>query len=684
MARTYKLKSLAGDDTDREKIDFASLLNSQQLAAVTSGPGPSLVIAGAGSGKTRTLTYRVAYLLETGVPPQNILLLTFTNKAAREMLGRVREIVPDDTAAIWGGTFHSVGNRILRRHADMIGFTPAFSILDRDDQAAMLRATVKESGIDKDRLKDKRFPKAPVLSAVFSMKQNLDVEMDGLLEERYEHLCEYWEDMKQVFARYEDRKLECNSMDFDDLLCKTLVMLDTNAELREGYQHKFQAILVDEYQDTNPVQSRLIDLLASRHRHLMVVGDDAQSIYSWRGADYRNILGFPDRYEDSARYKIETNYRSTPEILNLANMSIGRNRYQFPKKLQSAQDPGDKPALVHLPDDQAQAHFVTQRIADLQEEGVPLEEIAVLYRAHFHSMDIQMGLTRLKIPFRITSGLRFFEQAHIKDIVAFMRLVVNPRDEVSFRRMVGMVHGIGDATATGLWNSWLASPACEEGPLPECYSDFMKHFKVPKRSKPEWEQLIYTMNELAFSGKPVKPASMVKSITEGFYADVMQTEYANLERRIQDLEQFGNYSESYDDTELFLSELALLSSVDTGGERPRDDEKKEEVVMSSIHQAKGLEWNHVFIVWLTEGMFPNRRAIEGDGIDSDGASVAEAIEEERRLFYVGVTRARKDLYLTYPLRWSTSKGLMPQSPSRFVAELPSYVYEVWDVEGDFF
>ena len=439
MARQYTLQRHAAPGGPR--IDFAAELNPQQLAAVTAPPGPALVIAGAGSGKTRTLTYRVAYLLENGIPTSGILLLTFTNKAAREMLDRVANLRPNDITGLWGGTFHSIGNRILRRHAEAAGFAPGFSIMDREDQQDMLDGVIANLGIDP---KDKRFPKGEVLADVFSFAINTGRSIDQVLVEKYPHFLEFSEPVAKAQQRYEERKKAANSMDFDDLLEKTLMLLKSRPEIAEHYQRQFQFVLVDEYQDTNRIQADFIDILAARHRNVMVVGDDAQSIYSWRGANFKNILEFPKRYPGATVYKIETNYRSVPDILEVANAAIAANVEQFPKELVSSREAAPtKPALVPLGDSNQQALFVAQRVLDLREEGLDLNEIAVLYRAHYHSMEVQMELTRHGIPFQITSGLRFFEQAHIKDVAAFLKYVVNPWDEVAFKRMARLLPGMG-------------------------------------------------------------------------------------------------------------------------------------------------------------------------------------------------------------------------------------------------
>src|SRR2546425_3683818 len=394
------------------QIDYARELNPQQHAAVTAVPGPALVIAGAGAGKTRTLIYRVAFLLEQGIPADRILLLTFTNKAAKEMMRRVAELLGGEIPALWGGTFHSVGNRILRRHADLLGYARDFTILDREDARDLIAACLDEAEID---LKDTDFPKADMLADIFSLAINREKSVAQILEEQYAYFSPRAPQIEDVGRRYVERKRAGGVIDFDDLLVLWLKLLQEHAEIREQYQRRFQFILVDEYQDTNILQSDLIDLLAARHHNVMVVGDDSQSIYSWRGANFQNILQFPKRYPEARIYKIETNYRSTPEILSLANAAIAANVHQFGKQLTTARSSGVKPMLIPCLDANQQAAFVARRVLELREEGVTLNDMAVLYRSHFHALELQLELTRRNIPIAITSGIRFFEigRAHV-------------------------------------------------------------------------------------------------------------------------------------------------------------------------------------------------------------------------------------------------------------------------------
>jgi DNA helicase-2/ATP-dependent DNA helicase PcrA len=668
MARQYTLHRPS--HSAASGIDYKAALNDEQYAAVSSPAGRALVIAGAGSGKTRTLTYRVAWLLDHGIDAREVLLLTFTNKAAREMTERVRELVPHDTSALWAGTFHSIGSRILRRHAEDLGFTRSFSILDRDDQKSLLSAVIAKCDID---TKQRRFPKPDVLASMFSLVENTGASLEEVIAARYDRFYDWTEQIHEVREGYIEKKQETNSMDFDDLLVITVRLFEEFPDVLELYQKRFRHILVDEYQDTNSVQDRMIDLLAGRDNSLMAVGDDAQSIYSWRGADMSLILGFPQRYTGASVFTIETNYRSVPEILDLSNAAIRSNRGRFDKNLRASRGAlGTRPALVALPDPSTQAAFVAQRMLELRDEGIALEEMAVLYRAHFQSLEIQMELTARGIPFSITSGLRFFEQAHIKDVSAFMRFVVNRRDEVSFLRMVSLLPGCGAVAAGRLWNQWLATGMSANETPPPKWSDILLDFKVPKKSASHWQQLCYTLDELTPGGEYATPSAMIFSILEGVYNDYLQASFENAEIRRADIERLSEYGGNFSDILEFLEQLSLMSSTDgqpTGERNEPDDEK---VTLSSIHQAKGLEWKVVFLIWLVEGQFPNGRILEADDQDM--------LEEERRLFYVALTRAKDELYLTYPMMNPKSySGDVICRPSSFLDDCPAEMLEEWNV-----
>jgi len=652
---------------------------------VTAPPGPLLVIAGAGSGKTRTLTYRVAYLLENGIDPRNILLLTFTNKAARQMLDRVANLLPVDASGLWGGTFHSVGNRMLRRHGSALGYSSGFTIMDREDQKDLINTVVAGAGIDP---KEIRFPKGDVLAEIFSFVVNTETSMEELLAEKFPYFLSLLEKIQDVHDRYEKRKKATNSLDFDDLLEKTLSMLQQHEGIAAFYRRQFQFILVDEYQDTNKIQADLVDLLALDHRNVMVVGDDAQSIYSWRGANFQNILEFPKRYPDAHVFKIEMNYRSVPEILEVANAAIEANVRQFRKHLSATRESNAaKPALVALNDGAEQAQFVAQRILELRDENVDLRQIAVLYRAHYHAIELQLELSRRGIPYQITSGVRFFEQAHIKDVTAFIRFVANPRDEVAFKRMVKLLRGIGNRTAENLWRAWedglavagIGDPGSEAtsapaGVIPTSrdynFGERLLAMNVPAKSKKSWTQLAHTLDEIAPGGQPNSPSDMIRSVVEAIYDDYAKVNFTNYELRREDLDQLAVFARQFKDVHEFLSQLALISNVDAEA-APNQTGDKEAVNLSTVHQAKGLEFHTVFVIWLTDGMFPSSRSLD----------TRDALEEERRLFYVAITRARDELYLTFPhMRLSGGYGDVFQRPSRFLQEIPSALLEDWQVK----
>ena len=681
MSRQYTLQRAPTSTSIH--IDYAAELNEQQHAAVTAPPGPQLIIAGAGSGKTRTLTYRVAYLLENGIDPRNILLVTFTNKAARQMLDRVANLLPVDAGGIWGGTFHSIGNRMLRRHGSALGYSSGFSIMDREDQKDLINSVVAAAGIDP---KEIRFPKGDVLAEIFSFVINTEMPMEEMLAGKFPYFLPLLDKIKDVHARYEKKKKATNSLDFDDLLEKTLSMLKQHEHIAEFYRRQFQFILVDEYQDTNKIQADLIDTLASDHKNVMVVGDDAQSIYSWRGANFKNILEFPKRYPDARVFKIEMNYRSVPEILQVANAAISANVEQFRKNLAATRESNAvKPAVVALNDGSEQAQFVAQRILELRDENVDLNDIAVLYRAHYHAVELQLELSRRGIPYQITSGIRFFEQAHIKDVTAFIRFVANPRDEVAFKRMVKLLPGIGNRSAENLWNEWdkslntvaaVADRGSDNAETSTGVSDPGYNFgerllamNAPSKSKKMWTQLAHTLDEIAPGSQPNPPSEMITSIVEAIYDDYAKVNFTNYELRKEDLNQLAAFSRQFKDVNEFLAQLALISNVDAEV-APNQTGENEAVNLSTVHQAKGLEFHTVFAIWLTDGMFPSARSLD----------TREALEEERRLFYVAITRAKDELYLTYPhMRLTGGYGDVFQRPSRFLKEIPNKLVEDWQV-----
>jgi DNA helicase II / ATP-dependent DNA helicase PcrA len=642
-------------------LDYENELNDEQLKVVTAPDGPILVIAGAGSGKTRVVTYRVVHLLERGVSPQAILLLTFTNKAAREMLRRVEHLIKIDTRYMWGGTFHHIANLILRQNGKQIGFTPSFTILDNEDAKDIVELAIRDAKIDP---RERRFPKGQVLKEVFSYAINTLEDVEATVKTRFPHFMEIIDEVVTVQEGYTRRKREANAMDFDDLLYYWHSLLAQDEALRKQYATVFSHILVDEYQDTNRIQAEIVDFMGSINRNVTVVGDDAQSIYSFRGANFRNILEFPKRYSDARVYRLETNYRSTPEILDLANNAISHNEHQFEKNLKAVKTTGVVPVLTAVRDVIQQAEFVAQRILELRDEGVHLSEIAVLYRAHYHCMEVQMELTRRDIPFEIRSGLRFFEQAHIKDVIAFLRVMVNAKDEVSWKRIFKMFPRIGKKTADRIYDYVKSF----QNPLPLFVDKKIgeKFGSLQKETVNTWSKLFTELEELQ---KYDAPGDMISSVLKHGYLEYLKFTYPNHENRLEDIAQLINFSTEYHSLVDFLSELSLMSGVSGEEVVAAEGEEQEKVVLSTIHQAKGLEWKAVFVIWCAEGRFPNPKAVE------EGET-----EEERRLFYVAATRAMDELYLCYPLlQFDRQMGHIILKPSRFVAELKSGLYDEWQV-----
>ena len=658
-------------------LDYEGELNPQQWAAVTCPPGPSLVIAGAGSGKTRTLTYRVAYLIEHGIAPHQILLLTFTNKAAQEMMDRVSLLLGRELPSLWGGTFHSIGNRILRRHAPAIGYPQNFTIMDREDAKSLLKACIEEKKNDQDA----QFPKAEVVGNIFSQAVNRMIPLASMIQSQFRHFEHLTAQLESVCQRYRARKIENGLMDFDDLLALWLELFDKDENARRQYQRRFRHLLVDEYQDTNKLQGRLIDRLAAEHGNVMAVGDEDQSIYSWRGADFRNILGFPERYSSAKTFKIETNYRSTPEILRLANEIISANGNQFEKRLRSARGAGQKPALASCDDANEQASFVTQRVLELREAGEKLSDMAVLYRSHRHAMELQLELTKQEIPFVITSGIRFFEQVHVKDATAYLKMVANPRDGVAFQRLAKMLPGIGDKMADKLWRQFLKQ------------SPNNLHFKkepknggrqtwsiaerlancdqaVPKKARADWARWSATMAQLEAEPMRCDPGEMIEWILDAGYEEHLQNHFENYQSRLEDLQQLAQYARMFENLEDFLAQLALETNLEAE-DRAAQTNEADRLRLTTIHQAKGLEFSVVFIIMLCQGLFPSSRSLREEETGE---------EEERRLFYVAATRAKNELYLSFPkMRFALGQQDNWLQPSQFLTELPEECYESWEL-----
>jgi DNA helicase-2/ATP-dependent DNA helicase PcrA len=646
---TFVLPPDAGGPS--KTIDYANALNQEQLAVVLGGEGACLVLAGAGSGKTRTLTYRVAYLIERGVEPSSILLLTFTNKASKEMVERVQMVLGPTAKGIWGGTFHSIAARLLRSFAGELGYEPNFSILDQEDSRDLIKAVMKDLSIDP---KARRFPTAGVVGDILSFARNTQQPITAALELKHPNFQQFDGEITEIGRQYQLRKKSANAMDFDDLLTNMAMLLD-HPSIGPRLSARFQYVMVDEYQDTNAVQARLVKGFSKQHGNVVAVGDDAQSIYAFRGADVKNILSFPEQFPDAKIFKLLTNYRSTPEILALANDSLSHNQDQFEKELVGLRASGDKPKLVSCSSASQEARYVAENILQTRAKGTALANMAVLFRSSAHSQQLEFELIKRDIPYEYRGGQKFFERAHIKDVVSFLRVFQNPKDEIAWLRVLGLQTGIGAATAISLSAQIRASEFI--GDIAEAVGTT----RPPSRGQSGWQDFVRIITAMVNIGR--LPAPLIRSVAGSTYQDYLEREYPNFRERLEDLEQLALFAESYDDLTNFLNDLSLYDSVSAGRqEAGRGDEEK--MVLSTIHQAKGLEWDTVFIIHLADTAFPNRRAMAEEG----------GMEEERRLFYVAVTRARRELHLSYPMTMG-HEMLVFNQPSTFVDEVDPRLFE---------
>jgi DNA helicase-2/ATP-dependent DNA helicase PcrA len=643
-------------------IDFKAQLNDEQYAAVTAEPGPLLILAGAGSGKTRTLTYRVAWLLSQGVRPGEILLLTFTNKAAKEMLHRVHELSGIEPKRFWGGTFHSIGHRSLRMFGEAIGLAKNFTILDAEEAERLLKQTVESQ--DRTFFKDKTRPKPGPLFGIISLARNTQLTVEATVEKYFPHYSDISDRLPAFAKAYDLRKREQKVCDYDDLLENWLALLKQSPEVASYFQQRFRHVLVDEYQDTNTLQAQIVDTIASHHR-VMAVGDDAQCIYSWRGANFENIMSYPERHPGTVIHRIETNYRSTPEILNLANgvlMAQPKGRH-FDKELRAARGHMEKPFVVQTLDDREQADFIVKRVRALHEdEGVSLSSIAVLYRSHFLAVEVQIALARADIPYHITSGVKFFERQHIRDLVALLRFVYNPSDTQAWERVAVLLPKIGEKGAQKIHAAALKEAKDFQKNFIDALGAEDVHAKVPKDARVDWEALVVSLKQVYESMQTGKPAGTVETAIDGWYGDYLKGAYADYQDRLDELTALVGFAQKYDEMQDFLAQILLLNS-ETSDRNVDPD--MEAMKLTTVHQAKGLEYDVVFVIGLADGQFPGRRSIE-----------AGDVEEERRLFYVAVTRARNELYLSYPkIASRPGPGGLMLTPSRFLQELSPDLYQ---------
>ncbi len=602
-------------------------LNPAQLAAATHGDGPLLIIAGAGTGKTRTLVHRVAHLIERGVKPERILLLTFTRRAAQEMLGRVERLVGAACHKVQGGTFHATAHRLLRRYGAAAGIANDFTIMDQEDSADLMHMARVQLGYGD---KTKRFPKKETLQRVYSRHVNTEIPVGTILAEEYPQFAGFLPDFVKIFADYTARKGNRNLVDYDDLLLFWAGMLEHSPEVAHKVASLYDHILVDEYQDTNLLQARILRGLCRNHKNVTVVGDDAQSVYSFRGASFRNILDFPQQFEGTNIVTLEQNYRSTQPILDTTNLLISRAKERFTKVLFTTRTGGDKPWLVTARDEEEQTRFVVDRILELYESGTPLREMAVLFRAGYMSAAIEIELTNRKIPFEKWGGLRFLEAAHVKDVLAFLRVLENPRDEVSWYRILLFLPGHRRPDR--------ARRDRRDGA--GCVGvGVVREVSRPARARAAHESLITLLDTLR-SGETTQTVSADIARVRKLYDDILRERYDQAEPRLADLDQLETIAGSYPSRSAFLSALALEPPQNTHDLAVGDHEDEDVLVLSTAHSAKGKEWDAVFLIWAVDGWFPTTRSMNDDA----------GIEEERRLMYVALTRARHHLAVSYPLQ----------------------------------
>lgn len=636
----------AAPEVVRGGLDFQARLNPAQYEAVSTINGPVLVVAGAGSGKTRTLVHRVAYLVEQGTPPESILLLTFTRKAASQMLIRAEEIVGHKCARVSGGTFHSLAHELLRKFASRLDYPVSFGVMDRGDMEEVLSQLRKDFGLAK---KDKSFPKRGTLATLISKAANKDMGIESLLEKEYPHLLKFVGDINRLAVEYADYKKKSALMDFDDLLIKFAGLLGNDHEARELISSFYNFIMVDEYQDTNPVQAEIVHLLGRDHNNVMVVGDDAQSIYSFRGASFRNIMEFPKRFPGAKVVRLEENYRSSQPILNLTNHIISKARERYEKKLFTRRSGGVRPGLITFDATKEQSLFVCRKVQELVENGLRPDQIAVLFRASFHSFDLEVELVRLNIDFVKHGGRRFLDAAHIKDLLAFLRVTANPSDAVSLGRVLMLLDGIGPKGASDI--------AAWAGGKRENLASLENYPGRPK--------VVGTLGPLAsifksIMAKRAELQSRVDKVWE-FYEPYMVTRFDDYPKRMGDVQEFLRLSREYSSMTRFLADMTL-EPPNASGPRGDGELSGSKLTLSTIHSAKGLEWKAVFILSAVEGKFPPPYVLNNP----------EELEEERRLMYVAATRAEDELYLLCPLDNDDWRNPMSYPrPSRFLEDIPS-------------
>ena len=614
---------------------MAPALNAAQADAASHGDTPLLIVAGAGSGKTRTLIHRVAHLINRGVPASRILLLTFTRRASQEMLDRCQRLVGSASQQVAGGTFHGVAHRLLRRFGPAVSLPADFTILDQSDAADLMGMGRAALGYGDAKAGAPRFPRAETLLTVYSRHVNTDRTVEDLLGEQWPHFLSWCGDIERVFGAYVQRKSERNLLDYDDLLLSWALMLELDPVIATQIRALYDHVLVDEYQDTNPLQSRILRALCVSGR-ITVVGDDAQSIYAFRGATIRNILDFPTQFPGTRIVTLEQNYRSVAPILSTTNTLISRSVERYSKQLWSERSGGEPPWLVTLRDEHEQTKFIVDRLLQLHEEGVPLREMAILFRASYLSADLEIELANRRIPYEKWGGLKFLEAAHVKDILAFLRVLENPRDEVSWYRLLRLLPGVGDATARS---------AVDDLAQHEWQPLAIGAVRAPARARPGLQALAALLDGMrrVNANAPGEAIRLVRQL----YDPILTATYDDAPPRLSDLDQLEIIAAGYPDRATFLAALALEPPSNTQDLAVGGDDESDALILSTVHSAKGKEWDIVFVIHAADGIFPMARTAGDDA----------QVEEERRLLYVAMTRARDQLYVTYPLHsYATRTG----------------------------
>jgi len=636
----------------RYRIDYEKELNAAQIEAVSFKEGALLVIAGAGSGKTRTLTYRVARLVEEGVPPQSILLLTFTRKASAEMLSRASRLLDNRCGKAAGGTFHSFANATLRRYAAAIGGQSDFTIIDRSDAESLVGMIRKEIAKDINR---RGFPRNQTLLNIFSKSVNKSIPVEEVIYDDYPHFSVSVAPILAINESYQERKQQHKLLDFDDLLLNLHRVLKEQSDLRRKIAAAYRYIMVDEYQDTNQIQADILYLLAGDNPNVMAVGDDSQSIYAFRGANFKNIMKFPEIFPGTTIIRLEENYRSREPILNLTNKIIDRATEKYEKKLFTRKVGGKTPCLVETESENGQSKYIVDRIVALHDDGMPLDQIAVLFRASFHSFDLEIELTRRNIAYVKVGGFRFIESAHIKDVLAHLRVVANAADRISWYRLLLLINKIGPKSAQNIFQAVIDQSAGFSGLI-----NLRKEFK-PNRGLERLMELFCIID-----ARPMSVAQMGEVVIN-YYGPIVREKYDDYPRRLKDLEQLLSIMDRYRSLEAFLSDMALEPpNVSKGKVLSPSDTDQAHLVLSTIHSAKGLEWHTVFIIWALDGRFPSIHALNSQA----------DLEEELRLMYVAATRAREMLFISYPGEiYDRGSGLLLNNPSRFIDGIPDDTLE---------